>query len=65
MANAADGSAGSAFTPVEAGGGGSEVLLRLRMAPHRGDNSTEILAECSLDHPFYVKEKGKQKMMIV
>jgi hypothetical protein len=31
------------------------------MAPHRGDTSTEILAECSLDHPFFVKERGKNK----
>ena len=34
-------------------------LLLLRMAPHRADTSTEILAECSLDHPFFVKEKGE------
>ncbi|CAB4068832.1 HBP1 [Lepeophtheirus salmonis] len=39
-------------------GGESVTILRLRMAPHRGDNSPEILAECSLDHPFFVKEKG-------
>ena len=37
-----------------------QTLLRLRLAPHRGDKVTEILAECSLDHPFFVKDKGRQ-----
>ena len=36
-----------------------ESILRLRLAPHRMDNTPEILAECSLDHPFFIKEKGK------
>ena len=36
------------------------IALRLRLAPHRADsqNSTEILADCAIDHPFYVKDKG-------
>ncbi|TRY78184.1 hypothetical protein TCAL_04268 [Tigriopus californicus] len=36
----------------------SQTLLILRMAPHREDNATELLAETALDHPFYVKERG-------
>ena len=36
-----------------------QQLLRLRMSPHLGDNSTEILAECAIEHPFFVKEKGR------
>ena len=39
--------------------GSVQTLLSLRMAPHRGESSTEILAETSLDHPFFVKEKGR------
>lgn len=37
----------------------SAAVLRLRMAPHRGDNSAEILADCAFDHPFFVRDKGK------
>ena len=38
------------------------IALRLRLAPHRADsqNSTEILADCAIDHPFYVKDKGRK-----
>ena len=41
--------------------GHSMIALRLRLAPHRADreNSTEILADCAIDHPFYVKDKGR------
>ena len=54
-------SAAPAIKSDPAAGAASDVqtLLRLRLAPHRGDNATEILAECGLDHPFFVKEKGK------
>ena len=38
----------------------SRELLRLRLAPHKMDNTPEILAECALDHPFFIKEKGQQ-----
>ena len=40
----------------------SMIALRLRLAPHRADsqNSTEILADCAIDHPFYVKDKGRK-----
>jgi hypothetical protein len=40
----------------------SRELLRLRLAPHKMDNTPEILAECTLDHPFFIKEKGKRFM---
>ena len=42
------------------------TLLRLRLAPHRADSnsSTEILADCPLDHPFYVKDKGRKSICI-
>ena len=41
-----------------------QTLLRLRLAPHRADSnsSTEILADCPLEHPFYVKDKGKKRI---
>jgi len=64
-------SSSSAFTPVNkvatttatAAAGEEEErrapLLRLRLEPHAGDNSAEILADCPLEHPFFVKEKGE------
>ena len=36
---------------------GHTVLL-LRMGPHRVDNAPDILADCPIDHPFFVKDKG-------
>jgi hypothetical protein len=32
--------------------------LRLRLAPHRMDNTPDILADCPPEHPFFVKDKG-------
>jgi len=67
---AAPPSTSSAFTPVvkgedeEAGATAAaeqQQVLRLRMAPHEGDNSAEIVAECPLEHPFFIKEKGKEE----
>jgi hypothetical protein len=37
------------------------TLLRLRLAPHRMDNTPEILADCPVDHPFFIKDKGKRE----
>ena len=34
------------------------TVLLLRMGPHRVDNAPDILAECPIDHPFFVKDKG-------
>ena len=41
----------------------SATLLRLRLSPHRHDNP-DILADCPLDHPFFIKEKGKRASMV-
>jgi hypothetical protein len=43
----------------EEGGGGS---LLLRMSPHNVPDMSRVdmLAECPLDHPFFVKDKGKR-----
>jgi len=37
-----------------------KTLLRLRMSPHNVPESSrvEMLAECPIDHPFFVKDKG-------
>jgi len=38
----------------------AKTLLRLRMSPHNVAESSrvEMMAECPIDHPFFVKDKG-------
>ena len=47
----------------EAGDGspGAGQVLRLRMSPHNVAevSRVEMLADCPIDHPFFVKDKGK------
>ena len=47
----------------EAGEGspGAGQVLRLRMSPHNVAevSRVEMLADCPIDHPFFVKDKGK------
>ena len=52
----------SAAAAAASSDGHPMIALRLRLAPHRADsqNSTEILADCAIDHPFYVKDKGRK-----
>ena len=52
------GSASSGMEGVGESSKGQTVLL-LRMGPHRVDNAPDILADCPIDHPFFVKDKGK------
>ena len=33
--------------------------LLLRMGPHRCENLPDILVECAINHPFFVKDKGQ------
>ena len=35
--------------------------LLLRMGPHRSENLPDILVECAINHPFFVKDKGQYK----
>ena len=37
-----------------------KTLLRLRLSPHAEPERSrvEMLAECPIDHPFFVKDKG-------
>ena len=40
---------------------GHGQVLRLRMSPHNVPevSRVEMLADCPIDHPFFVKDKGK------
>ena len=40
---------------------GHGQVLRLRLAPHNVPevSKVEMLADCNIDHPFFVKDKGK------
>merc|ERR1719273_856845 len=40
--------------------GETSTLLRLRMSPHNVAESSrvEMMADCPIDHPFFVKDKG-------
>ena len=42
-------------------GAGHGQVLRLRMSPHNVAevSRVEMLADCPIDHPFFVKDKGK------
>ena len=35
------------------------TTVLLRMGPHRCENLPDILVECPISHPFFVKDKGK------
>jgi hypothetical protein len=50
----------SSLPTVEGGGESSKghTVLLLRMGSHRVDNAPDILADCPIDHPFFVKDKG-------
>ena len=38
---------------------GPSTSLLLRMGPHRCENLPDILVECAVNHPFFVKDKGQ------
>lgn len=38
---------------------GDDYILRLQLAPFGLVDYPEIMAECPLDHPFFVKHKGE------
>ena len=44
-----------------AGDTGHGQTLRMRMSPHNIPEMSrvEMLADCPIDHPFFVKDKGK------
>ena len=50
----------SSSLPSVEGGESSKghTVLLLRMGAHRVDNAPDILADCPIDHPFFVKDKG-------
>lgn len=37
----------------------ASTSLLLRMGPHRCENLPDILVECAINHPFFVKDKGQ------
>ncbi len=37
----------------------AEMLLKLRMSPHLAEDKTQIMVECSPDHPFFVRDRGE------
>jgi hypothetical protein len=41
---------------------GEEESLLMRMTPHNVPDMSRVdmLAECPLDHPFFVKDKGRK-----
>ena len=53
-------SSSSSVSGIEGVGESSKAhtVLLLRMGPHRVDNAPDILADCPIDHPFFVKDKG-------
>ena len=38
------------------------IMIRMRLSPHNVAESSrvEMMAECPIDHPFFVKDKGKK-----
>ena len=43
---------------------GHGQVLRMRMSPHNVAevSRVEMLADCPIDHPFFVKDKGKMRV---
>lgn len=44
---------------------GHGQVLRMRMSPHNVAevSRVEMLADCPIDHPFFVKDKGKMRVV--
>ena len=42
-------------------------VLRLRMSPHNVPevSRVEMLADCPIDHPFFVKDKGMSDLSFI
>ena len=43
------------------------VIIRMRLSPHNVPESSrvEMMAECPIDHPFFVKDKGGIFMIMI